>query len=95
MGAPTIGDPASMVGPYYDGEAVAAASAWTPTLSGKTFTRGFLCTTAGNLVVDFVGVQGAQPGATSVTIAMLAGVVYPIAIKAAHNTGTAAGIALY
>lgn len=90
MSGPTIGDPASMVGQFYDGEAISLASTdWTPTVAGKSFARAIVVGTAGGtLKVDFLGTSGSG-GATGVTLTVTTGVIQ-IAVTKVYKTGTAA-----
>lgn len=97
MSGPTIGDPASMVGQYYDAEAVVLSSTdWVPTLTGKSFARGLFCSAAGgNPIVDCLGIGGSG-GATSVTFTMVVGTVLQLAVTKVHKTGTTGTyVALY
>jgi hypothetical protein len=93
---PTIADPESMVGQFYDGEALTNATLWVPTVAGKSFARAIFCGGGGNLMVDFLGIGGSG-GKTGVTLTgIAAGSVLQLAITKVYAASTTTNmVALY
>jgi hypothetical protein len=92
MSAPNLPDCTAVPQQFYDAEPVVLTTTdWVPTrpaANAPQAARGLLCTTAGTVIVDCFGLAGAGTGATSVSIAMLAGQQLQIAVSKVHKTGT-------
>lgn len=98
MPGPTLAQPETMTGQFYDAEAISTGGGdWTPTRPGRGFARGVACGgTAGNVKVDCLGVGGSG-GATGVTLPIAAGQTLQLCVTKVYQTGTTATslVALY
>lgn len=99
MGAPTIADPASMVGQFYDAQLISAAGAAvsatvTPSKAGTNFWRAIQATTGGTITLNTLGVGG-KPGTTGLVITFLAGQIIQLAVTAVTASAALGVIGYY
>jgi hypothetical protein len=84
------------MGNYADSEPVVlTATDWTPT-APRSRTTALLCTAAGTAMVDWLGVQPGQPGATNQAIPFAVNQIIDGAFLKVRKTGTTGTfVALY